>query len=610
MQFPPIFLHYLDRELVSGVGFKSTALYVENITQCLLLATTSPLYCALSLIWESPVSVGDITEFVSRLVCQGHLDLFSRFHSLDGFLESKRLTYIHDKRRYPMYFLEKLPNGLRIEPTHWKDCSTTEAISEKLFDWAVRGESPKIKVNFQQELPLIFSLKKIVIDSLNNRNGRAITFPLFAKRLQAKSLGEVGATVLRRQLLVNYCEHYLEFAHGSIPTGIRGLNFFDQMGTLFPFYDVPILQEVIRLAGLGALCSGQWNNSKHVFLELRNCEMHIEFVRLLNLFLAGVLGVSELSLGCNSSYANRAIIIQNIRRILSAKDKKQTARNTVEDYLSGATDYLGNTLRRASVNPLFNNAKEKIQMQSDDNKVDILIVTATTVETETVIAAFKKETGYNFERKFVDDHTYYRLGVVAGCTTFLVQSEMGSGGPSGSLFTISDAIKVLQPSFIIMAGIAFGLKHGKQQIGDILVSKQVLSYELQRVNSSGKRRRVARGDRVQATPLLLDRFRSGVVDWKKANIHFGLIMSGEKLVDSQSFIKELLDIEPEAIGGEMEGAGLYAASTKFYVPWILIKGICDWADGSKNDQFQKIAIENTVDFILHVIRQGALSIPI
>src|SRR5689334_6679022 len=99
MLFPPIFLHYLDRELASGVRFRPTARSVESITRCLLVGTTSQLYCALSLVWERPTRTGDITDLVSELVSLKHLDLFSRFHTLDGFLESKQRTYAHVRKR-------------------------------------------------------------------------------------------------------------------------------------------------------------------------------------------------------------------------------------------------------------------------------------------------------------------------------------------------------------------------------------------------------------------------------------------------------------------------------------------------------------------------------
>jgi nucleoside phosphorylase len=63
-------------------------------------------------------------------------------------------------------------------------------------------------------------------------------------------------------------------------------------------------------------------------------------------------------------------------------------------------------------------------------------------------------------------------------------------------------------------------------------------------------------------------------------------------------------MEPEAIGGDMEGAGLYAAAGVAKVDWILVKAICDWADGNKNDDAQQLAAHNAADFVRHVIQLG------
>jgi nucleoside phosphorylase len=60
-------------------------------------------------------------------------------------------------------------------------------------------------------------------------------------------------------------------------------------------------------------------------------------------------------------------------------------------------------------------------------------------------------------------------------------------------------------------------------------------------------------------------------------------------------------LEPEAIGGEMEGAGLYAACYRAHVDWIIVKAICYWADGKKDlnkDKQQQLAAENAAKFVL------------
>lgn len=255
---------------------------------------------------------------------------------------------------------------------------------------------------------------------------------------------------------------------------------------------------------------------------------------------------------------------------------------------------------------------ERHRKAQDHNlNCDVLLVTATEVEMRAVRDMFLRTTS-TFERRIINDTTYFDLGVIGGARIFLVQSEMGAIGPLGATLVVHEAIKALSPSAIVMVGIAFGLLPEEQRIGDILVSRQLFGYEMQKVEAGpgGQVVIISRGDRPQASPRLLDRFRAGIFDWETPKVHFGLILSGEKLVNNQDFRDALLHMEPEAIGGEMEGTGGYSAAYRNRVDWILVKAISDWADGNKDqdkEEYQKQAAQNAVHFIIHVLKQGDLA---
>jgi WD domain, G-beta repeat len=85
------------------------------------------------------------------------------------------------------------------------------------------------------------------------------------------------------------------------------------------------------------------------------------------------------------------------------------------------------------------------------------------------------------------------------------------------------------------------------------------------------------------------------------------MLSGDKLVKHKNFRNKLLGIEPEAIGGEMEGTGVYSAAYRNKVDWILVKAICDWADEHKDGTYQQQAAKNAARFLLHVLHQGGLA---
>src|SRR5258708_1610094 len=212
-------------------------------------------------------------------------------------------------------------------------------------------------------------------------------------------------------------------------------------------------------------------------------------------------------------------------------------------------------------------------------KVDVLLLTVTKVEAQTVLKLFQKEVGQPFQSFFLGDKTYFDLGALNGAHIVMVQSDMGSIGPGGALLVVDEAIRELSPSAIIMVGIAFGIDDKKQHIGDILVSQQLLGYEQKKVksNDSGEDEIIARGDRPHASIRLLDRFRSGALDWQGPDVEFGLLLSGEKLIESSHFREQLLKLAPEAIGGEMEGTGLYSSASRRKVDCIVVKSICAWS---------------------------------
>ncbi len=243
-------------------------------------------------------------------------------------------------------------------------------------------------------------------------------------------------------------------------------------------------------------------------------------------------------------------------------------------------------------------------------RADVLLVTVTKVETEAVLEAAREQTGREVVLHDLDAKIYFDLGDVNGARVWLARSEMGAGGLGASLQTVTKALAALRPGAVIMVGIAFGVNETKQAIGDVLVAEALRLYDLQRVSTRGRQIEIIpRGDRPHASTWMLDRCRAAELSWKEAKVRFGLVFSGEKLVDNLDFREQLRALEPEAIGGEMEGAGLYVACHEAKVDWILVKALCDWADGHKNrnkSKRQSFAARNAARFVLHLLQQAPL----
>ena len=246
---------------------------------------------------------------------------------------------------------------------------------------------------------------------------------------------------------------------------------------------------------------------------------------------------------------------------------------------------------------------------TDVPPADVLIVTATKIESKAVLDIFAEMTGQPARIVTKNHRTYRDLGAVGDTRVFLALTEMGSGGLGASQQAVQKGIEALRPGAVLLVGIAFGVDAEKQRIGDILVSQQLQLYDLQRI---GKDHIVLRGDKPHASPRLINYFRQADLDWNDAKVEFGLILSGEKLVDNLDYREQLKQFGPEALGGEMEGAGLYVACQDAQVDWIVVKAICDWADGYKKRNKtarQRLAAGNAAAFVAHALQQAPLKRP-
>jgi nucleoside phosphorylase len=137
------------------------------------------------------------------------------------------------------------------------------------------------------------------------------------------------------------------------------------------------------------------------------------------------------------------------------------------------------------------------------------------------------------------------------------------------------------------------------------VSEQITYYELQRITHEAKDLYQVTGDRASSSHKLLNLIQAVYDGQDQIKAHFGLVLSGDKLVDDINYRNHLCNLEPRALGGEMEGAGLSFTANENHVDWILVKGISDWADGSKKiDEHlhQPIAARNAVKLVIQALQ--------
>lgn len=348
-----------------------------------------------------------------------------------------------------------------------------------------------------------------------------------------------------------------------------------------------------------------WNENVEVAFEMltQECSQRTggfskQFASISKESFYSVLGTKEAPLDVNLA---SAFAIQLLLADLSSNTF------TLQESFDGATDYSKEEWQIREVPPVRSVTLEECRNVCQP-KVGLLVATET--ERQAVLKRMrppgKKRT---LLQVYAGSNTCFvgRLGVT---DIVLCMTAMGSVGRDASTVVTSEVISSWELEAVIMVGIAFGKDPAKQEIGSVLVSDRIVSYEPQRL---GKESSEDRGSQTLAGSVLLNRFRN-VVGWhftapggRQCGFQVGPILSGEKLVDNPEFKNSLFERFPTAIGGEMEGAGVAAAAERNRRQWIVAKAICDWGDGTKTKHHQEFAAASSVDLVAHVLNQpGAL----
>ncbi len=225
---------------------------------------------------------------------------------------------------------------------------------------------------------------------------------------------------------------------------------------------------------------------------------------------------------------------------------------------------------------------------------EIVILVTTPTEYKAVMGQFE-EKGYIAENDNIEDLFFKRIVFYNGVKIYLVQTEMGVAQVGGAFNTTHTIIELLQPDAIIICGICFGIESSKESLKmcDILVSTEIWDYETSKISAHAVEHR---GQSIPTSRTLIQLFRRASYDFK-IPVHFGLMGAGDKNVNDESFIKELVKVQPRMIGGDMEGVGVVSACQAKRTDCLLVKAICDWGhDKGDGDQMQ--AANNSAAFVI------------
>ena len=576
-----LYLHFLDRELKSSVRWQPTEKVILEAILYGLCLTSGRLFCSYSHFWESYPLFTQSLSLLRDMVKARIVVPTSNFATSDEFLARRIVLYQHDRKRYPMYFKAVFAHQLAaIQPVHVVKTGATESLVRSLGVWT-EGQLNPSNASYDRA-------RKIVHTGLQERKGEAVTAALFARH--AKMDKEV-LSIIRRLISMDYTKHYMESCKADILTGIQGLALYDSLAVRFPFYDTLLFKALLEFTKVELNTEADLRRSiEGVVMEMN----HPVHGRLQMLWDTVIRHISGGNISIPSSFSDRAVIqsqmLSRLRRLDACSD---LGRKRCKFSLSRIVNVLESLIAGAG-----QQAVGGVGLLSKGNGLGVKVVflVATDTEQEKVFEVLKSR-NVHLDAVSLPLLSAWKGDLGGNREIWLVRSEMGSLDQSGSMLTTSDIIHRLDPDFIIMPGIAFGLRPEKQKLGDILVGKFVSDYETLKVTDTDS---IDRGAKPECSAELLSKARMVGKMWTLSAVHIGQVVSGCKLSNSQALVDELRNRYPEAIGGEMEGTGLASTCQRHQVQWVLIKAICDWGV-KKDDAAQNVAASNAVEFCFRIV---------
>lgn len=280
-----------------------------------------------------------------------------------------------------------------------------------------------------------------------------------------------------------------------------------------------------------------------------------------------------------------------------------TTEYTVEWLLSTKQTHERWVAERLACSPSSIDDRQAINLarQVGTSSVDFAIIVALRAELTALIRYFPE-----LKRSTVstnDIRTYYtaEIPTALGGRYRIVATLLNSMGNLEASHATADLIRDWSPRFILVNGIAGGLSRQDQNFGDVVVSDSVVYYEPGKVGVKGMeyRSKQFQSDRSLLNGLLNlrdSRWKFRLPPRPDATqalpcIHFGPIASGEKVIANATEACLLLETHRNMIAVEMESAGVASAafSAIKQIGFLTIRAICDFADGSKNDDWHEYA---------------------
>ena len=265
-------------------------------------------------------------------------------------------------------------------------------------------------------------------------------------------------------------------------------------------------------------------------------------------------------------------------------------------------------------------------------RFDVAIQTVIGPELDAILRAFAIPEGSKVHDK---GSTFWPGKVESAASDQTLEVVVHCQGEPGTQAASTAATKLLErynPRFMLLSGIAAG-RRGKVKIGDVAIPRAVADFTQKVAEPEGVASRpiidrlpysvtqLLRAFRPDST-VFVNRFRTlygpppvppaGMEEEYAKNvaanpaIHEAAFASQDLLLRNPEVLEELASLHQQIRIGEMEAAGFVTAceSRNPPVPWLVVRGVSDFGDQLKGDDFHRMASVAAAAYVAVFLERG------
>ncbi len=267
-----------------------------------------------------------------------------------------------------------------------------------------------------------------------------------------------------------------------------------------------------------------------------------------------------------------------------------------------------------SLKKRFSSKREVIDvrtsLQNRETNADFVIFSAIERECIALCSTFDVSPA---DRIHKDNRTYWHKQLKLPNNQYyeIIITQFPDMANVNSALAANEAFNHWHPQASLMVGIAAAVS-SNYKLGDIILGKNIYYFERGKVTADGSLPApimyspdATLWDRVIHTPKTDFHIHADRPDGtdRSPDIYPGVIACGEKVIDDAEFRDSLITKHRGIAAIEMEGYGVSAAAWQRYKPVrsLVIRSLCDYADGQKNDTWHEYAAAAAAGFAKHFL---------